>query len=181
MKMNYIFMIFGLNFLLLFAGCDKTKNAFEKAKNENTINAYEGFMAEFPETNYVDSALIEVRKLRPVQGVWKGDDIQFNVSSDGKMITVENSTLEESTSMMIVAYTRNFKQTIFLYDSIPINNDGDFKLIIDDPYSQSSNLTIIGNFTSPSEASGKFILSNYGTNKLKGSTEWKATPLELGF
>ncbi|MBA7572907.1 hypothetical protein ES708_14694 [subsurface metagenome] len=163
--------------LALIIGCSNPEKAFQEAKNENTINAYEKFIKEFPKSVKVDSAMVRIMALRPVQGKWVGNDIEFNISSDGIKITKLESKLENSASIILIVQTSAYRETQFLFDNIDIQNDGSFDFIKTDSYSQST-LKIEGNFTSSTEASGTFTFKNYGYDKLNGSTTWKAHPVK---
>jgi len=46
--------------VLIFASCKNTYTEYHKAKNENTITAYENFIKEYPKSKYVDSANFEI-------------------------------------------------------------------------------------------------------------------------
>ena len=204
--------------LSLLIGCSNPEDEFQKAKKENTVNAYESFINEYPANAKVDSARMlmrqlqqdslyqkalaentikgyedflilfpnsektdsvqsRIRALRPAQGRWVGNDIQFNVSADGNSITKLKSKLENSCSIIISARAAGFRQTFFFYKDIKIEGDSAFSFLNNDPPSQPNNyLKIEGKFSNPSEASGTFTLKKYGNNQLTGSTKWKAHP-----
>ena len=67
---------------------------------------------------------------------------------------------------------------IYIYEEIEIQYDGSFyiKERKKGGISRSGFLTINGKFNSTSTASGKFTLTNYGEDKINGSTTWKAYP-----
>ena len=154
------------------------ESAYKKAKNENTIKAYEEFIKEFPESEKVDSFKMKLRALRPEQGKWIGNNIQFNVSQDGKAINKQNSSLENTCSVIIKVFTRGYSMEIYIYEEVEIKDDGSFYIKEQKKggISRSGFLTINGKFDSTSTVSGIFTLTDYGEDKLKGSTKWKAYP-----
>lgn len=160
--------------ILITISCSNPIKKFEEAKKINTITAYEDFISNFPESSYKDSALIQIRLLKPIQGTWVGNDIMFNVSVGGEKIKKENSKLDNSCSVIIKVHTSSFTQSIFIYDNIPISNDGNFEYMKVDLFNKKGNLKIKGKFYSPNLASGKFTLIEYGHDKINGTTKWKA-------
>ena len=122
---------------------------------------------------------MKIRALRPEQGNWIGNDIIFNVSSDGEKISQVNSNLKHLSSVIISVQTNAYRETHYIYETIRIREDGSFDFKKTNKYLQSGNLLrIVGKFTSSSEASGTFTFTNYGQDKLNGSTTWKAYPVK---
>ena len=121
-----------------------------------------------------DDDIEDVVIIKPEAGAWTGNDIQFNVSQDGTKICSDNSTLENECSITVVARATGFTMTLYLYSDIEIEEDGSFN--ISQSGAPSGSLTIEGEFSSETEASGKFTLTNYGTEKVTGSTNWTASP-----
>jgi hypothetical protein len=112
--------------------------------------------------------------IKPEAGAWEGNDIQFNVSQDGTKICIANSSLENECSISVIARTTGFTMTLYLYSEIEIEDDGSF--YITQAGAPSGSLSIEGEFSSETEASGEFTLTDYGTEKVDGSTSWTASP-----
>ena len=151
---------------------------FEEAKSMNTVGAYEAFIKECPESLEAETAAIKARELRPVAGTWLGNDIQFNVSLDGKSIWKTNSKLENTCSITLKIRTAGYSMQLFLQNEIQISNHGSFSLkYLDSSYdSPSGYVSIEGEFSSPTEASGTFSFTDFGRNQINGSTNWRANP-----
>ena len=153
---------------------------FNEAYQTNTIQSYEDFIKECPPGLEADSARLLLRGLRPVSGSWASNDIRFNVSQDGKTICKENSKLVHECSTTLKIRTAGYTMEIYLYEEIEIKENGSFSIRkLDTAWdSPSGYITIQGKFTAPSEVSGKFILTDYGRDKINGSTDWKANPIK---
>lgn len=151
---------------------------FKEAHHTNTIQSYENFIKDCPESLETDSAMMMLRALRPVAGTWAGNDIQFNISQDGKTICKQDSKLVNTCSITLKIRTAGYTMEIYIYEEIEIRDNGSFSLRKEDTAwdSQSGYITIEGEFSSTSEVSGKFTLTDYGRDKINGSTDWKANP-----
>ena len=170
-----------LVFILLSAlivGCSNPEKAFQKAKAENTIQSYELFLEKFPESAEANSAMKGIRALRPETGTWTGNDIQFNVSPEGTSLSVQNSKLDNTTSVITTSRTTGYTMNNFIYEEIQIQEDGSFSHIQMDASGGTSGgyIKIEGRFSSPSLASGTFTLKDYGRDQVNGSTDWEASP-----
>ncbi len=110
----------------------------------------------------------------PNAGIWSGSNIKFLVSSDGSKITIQGSSLEKGSSLILyIWYSGDCSGTgtIWVTRDIPINNlSFEYK---------SDTLEVKGQFSSSTSASGTYSFSYTGSElcagTISGSGNWSAS------
>ncbi len=76
--MKSLFIIFFIAFLFIISGCATMRSRWQETKSRYTISAYEKFIAEYPDGEFLDTAKLQLNNLKkdikPFLGYWKREE-----------------------------------------------------------------------------------------------------------